>query len=1137
MDIRVLGPLEVRADDGAALELGSPLQRTLLALLLLDPGVVRSTDWLVEHLWPDGGAPGAPVASVQTYVARARRTLRSREGRPVVERSGSGYRATVDGTEVDAVRFAAAASAARHDLRAGRPADALAHAQAALSLWRGPAPWPELEDREVALAARDRLAELRLGCEEDRLEALLALGRPEDAVADLEALTAAQPLRERGWLLLVRALALAGRVPDALERYQRVREHLSDELGLEPGPALRELHLAVLRGDLHRPPLAPPRPGDPTGTGSSPTDLAGTGTGEAASGAPRPSGSAVLCGRDSQLRVLTDVLRDLTTAGPRFVVLEGEPGIGKTRLAQGATDTARGHGLRVAWGRCHEDASVPALWPWRQVVSTLGADRALTADDLAAVFEQVRDVLVRASAVAPVLVVLDDLHWADPASLRLLSFLTREIDRAPVAFLVTTRPGNHSEQHVPTRADLARTDGFRHLELGPLDADATAALVTSVVGAAPHEEVRRVTERSGGNPFFALELARLLDGTGDPGALPGGVRDVIRRRLAQLGAASRDLMAVAAVLGDDFSFDLLLRAQGADEPRAVEALDEALACALLRADAGSLAFSHALVRETLLADLTDVERRRLHARVARAEPVDVFERAHHLLEGRPFTPAATTEAACRQAAARAERDRTYDSAAQWWERALDQAAATPSTAPPRQRLLLSLATDLVRSGRAIVGQDRLRECLEVALGEGDTATAVDACTVLAGSQGSWYWVEYGTYPTALLALLRRTLAALPPEDEAARVRVLLTTAAGEQYGDTAAAKVLARDAVATARCLGDPAVLAEALAGWLYCTWSSGDEEAVAAAATELLALAEALPDALHLTLLARLRRSQVLLVLGDTAGSDADVDAAWQLATELRLPLYQAEVIQLQGGRAVLAGEFELSEELYEQARVLHERVQMHAAQLTDAASLLLLRREQGRAAELLPLVDGMAVAAHNGVDVIVVAALLQSGEADRAREMCRRYATLAPAPRWWNWQAWTCFQADLASSLGDLDAAERLVEDLRPYVGHVALYGAVGALGPVTRFLGRAEAALGRWDDAEEHLRACLRQSRALGFRPSEADASVTLAEVLLATGRADDAAALLRDAVQLATDVGMSHVQVRARELLSHISTANP
>ena len=179
------------------------------------------------------------------------------------------------------------------------------------------------------------------------------------------------------------------------------------------------------------------------------------------------------------------------------MVIEGEPGIGKTRLAQEATDLAETRGLLTAWGRCHEDASIPALWPWRQVGSALSAGDATAADDLSRVFERVRDAVVRTAAAAPVVIVLEDVHWADPASLRMLSFLTRELDRAPVAFLVTTRPGNLSDQQVRTRADLARTSGFRHLALGPLDSAATTALVATTGVQVPADELARVCSRSG----------------------------------------------------------------------------------------------------------------------------------------------------------------------------------------------------------------------------------------------------------------------------------------------------------------------------------------------------------------------------------------------------------------------------------------------------------------------------------------------------------------------------------------------------------------------------------------------------------------------------------------------------------------
>jgi len=1114
MDVRVLGTLEVRDDHGRALDLGSPLQRTLLALLLLEPGALRSDDWLVEHLWSDGSAPGSPLGSLQTYVARARRVLRRGDGSAVVARSGNGYRLVLRDDEVDVTRFVVRAARGRSELRAGRPAAAMAAAEDALSLWRTGDPLPELEDREVARIPRERWRELRVGCEEDRLEALVAVGRPEDAVADLDVLTSAHPLRERGWLLLIKALHRCGRTADALERYRRVRDLLDEDLGLEPGPELRELHLSILRGRPHTGAVTVPAQPSPGARhpGSGPAGSAGRGP---------------LIGRDAQRQIVLDTISELWTSGPRYVVIEGEPGIGKTRLAQEATDLAESRGLLTAWGRCHEDASIPALWPWRQVGSALGAgDATAEADDLSRVFERVRDAVVRAAAAAPVVIVLEDAHWADPASLRLLSFLTRELDRAPVAFLVTTRAENLSDQRVRTRADLARTTGFRHLALGPLDSIATTALVATTGVRVPAHELARVCSRSGGNPLFAVELARLYDGGGDPTSLPGGIRDVIRRRLVPLRHDALALLRLGAVLGERVDLHLLLRAADPELTAAADALDDLLAAGLLVADGPTIAFSHAVVRETLLAELSVVERRRLHSQVASAGPVDVFERAHHLVEGRPLTDAAAAEQACREAAERAERNRTYASAAQWWQRALDVAGTSHRPVLPRQRALLGLATALVRSGQSLAGQQTLRECIEEALDGDDVSTAVDAATVLSASQGSWYWVEYGTYPTALMLLLRRTLARLEPDERAARASVLLTMAAGEHYGDTRAAAVLADEAVDEARATGEPGVLAEALAGWLYCTWSADQAEAVVAAATELLTLARGPLDVPGLALHAMVRRAQAHLVLAATAASDADVAAAWDLAEELRLPVYRVQLIQLQGMRAVLAGELELADDLYAQARALHETVEMHISALTDMTSLFLLRVEQGRADELLPAVTDAARHARPETMLLTVAATLQAGDLPAARRLTRQAGVLDPAPRWWNWEAVTCFQAHLAAELDVLDEAERLVEELAPVAGHVAVYGGITALGPVTRHLGRLEATLGRWADAEGHLRSCLEVSGTQGLRPSWADAAVSLAEVLIATGRPEEATGLLAEAERTADELGLAPVAARAR-----------
>ena len=521
---------------------------------------------------------------------------------------------------------------------------ALAAADEALALWRSPVALEDAGDRDFAVAARTRLDTIRLTCLEDRLAALLALGRPGDVVPEAEALVARHPLRERPWVLLVDALRAVGRTADALARYTEAHRLLDEELGIAPGPALRAAQARALRaGDEPVPAVEAPDPARPG-----------------------------LVGRDRELALLAGVL---SGPGPRFVLVDGEPGIGKSRLVAEATAAATG--ARVAWGRCHEDDDAPALWPWRQVLAALTGDpEAVLAgpdDGAFAAFERMLRALVDASADRRVVVVLDDLHWADPASLRLLSFLAVELQHGPVTVLSTSRPVDDDPVVAQVRATLARTAGFVHVDLGPLDEAATAELVATVAG--PDLDDRAVADlhdRSGGNPFFATELARVL-AEGRDGPVPPGVRDVVLRRLAHLPEDARTVLRLAAVAGQRFDVPLLQRAgAGPDDDALADALEAAEAAHLVRAEGpGRMAFAHALVRESLLADLPELRRSRLHARLAAALTTgDPFERAHHLVAGLPFTDTATTVAACAEAAEQAAREHAHENAARWWERAL-----------------------------------------------------------------------------------------------------------------------------------------------------------------------------------------------------------------------------------------------------------------------------------------------------------------------------------------------------------------------------------------------------------------------------------------------------------------------------------
>ncbi len=758
----LLGPVEVRASaaDPPA-ELGSPLQRVLLGLLLTERDRSVSLDRIVDELWGDA-PPADPEGSVHTYVSRLRRVLEpgrgSGEAPRTLLRTPAGYRLAVPADDVDAERFAALAATASDRLGAGDGPGALAAADEALALWRSPVALEDAGDRDFAVAARTRLDTIRLTCLEDRLAALLALGRPGDVVPEAEALVARHPLRERPWVLLVDALRAVGRTADALARYTEAHRLLDEELGIAPGPALRAAQARALRaGDEPVPAVEAPSPARPG-----------------------------LVGRDRELALLAGVL---SGDGPRFVLVDGEPGIGKSRLVAEATAAATG--ARVAWGRCHEDDDAPALWPWRQVLAALTGDpEAVLAgpdDGAFAAFERMLRALVDASADRRVVVVLDDLHWADPASLRLLSFLAVELQHGPVTVLSTSRPVDDDPVVAQVRATLARTARFVHIDLGPLDEAATAELVATVAG--PDLDDRAVADlhdRSGGNPFFATELARVL-AEGRDGPVPPGVRDVVLRRLAHLPEDARTVLRLAAVAGQRFDVPLLQRAgAGPDDDALADALEAAEAAHLVRAEGpGRMAFAHALVRESLLADLPELRRSRLHARLAAALTTgDPFERAHHLVAGLPFTDTATTVAACAEAAEQAAREHAHENAARWWERALTALDTDPGGggSTMRQGLLLRAGTSLARAGSWEAATELLSATIDAALARRDPETAGAAAEQFCRLAGIWFPVAYGTYPEDLVGRLEAVLAATGEDDAAARVRALSALATACIYG-------------------------------------------------------------------------------------------------------------------------------------------------------------------------------------------------------------------------------------------------------------------------------------------------------------------------------------------------------------------
>jgi DNA-binding SARP family transcriptional activator len=608
----VLGPLEVTDDGGDPVDVGGRQARLVLAALVAAGGRPVSADALIETVWGDR-PPATAAGTLQSYVSRLRRAL---DGTHLVFDDG-GYRVDLTAHTVDLRRFEELATVGHVELAAGRPVAARRALTDALSLWRGPA-LLELVDQGASLAHAATIDEQRLTALEARIDADLALGRHTHVVGELQELAAEHPLREGLHARLALALYRGGRQAEALRALADASRMLRDELGLEPGRALRDLEQGILDHDpaLDPPALAAVRLDDHVGT--------------------------PFVGRQRELDEMLGVYAQAADDA-QFVVLEGDPGIGKTRLAGEFAAAAAGRGSLTVWARANELGAKQALWPWlealRAVIPSvdeapavldglLAGDAALLPgrggasqferfDALAALFE-------RAGAAAPIVVLLDDLQWCDPASLELLRFLVSRLRRG-VVVVVTVRTPEIGRRDDVTDAlgAIARRPGGRRLRLDGLSFAATGQLLEALATQPMGTELpERIHDRAEGNPFYTLELARLLDEPGGvDGEVPATVRDAIRRRLGLLPRPTVDLLAVAAVVGRDVDLPTVAAVAGIELDECVDRLDPAAECRMLIADptaTTSLRFSHALVREVLVDGLTPLRRAQLHLHVADA---------------------------------------------------------------------------------------------------------------------------------------------------------------------------------------------------------------------------------------------------------------------------------------------------------------------------------------------------------------------------------------------------------------------------------------------------------------------------------------------------------------------------------------
>ncbi|SNS36139.1 Transcriptional regulatory protein, C terminal [Geodermatophilus pulveris] len=690
--ISLLGPCAA-SSAGTPLDLGGPRQRAVLAVLVLGRGEIVPVERLTESVWGDR-TPADPAGAVQAYVSHLRRRLQpgsaARRRSAVIVSGGRGYAVRLPPDAVDVWQFEQLLDRAATTDDAVTAAELLAEA---LALWRGP-PLAEWADEPWAEPEIARLAELRAVARERLVAAKLALGESALLVADLEAMVAEEPLREERWRLLVLALYRAHRQADALGALRRARATLADELGVDPGPALRSLEQQVLE---QSPALAAPVRPTPA--------LAGPGQ-----DGPAPAVPEDLLDRDRELAALRGAFDDLAAGEPRLLLIEGPAGIGKTRLLTEARRLAAERSFRVLTARGSQLEKAFAFGAVRQLFDACLSTPDRRGELLAGAAHSARTVFgpvpgespdgsfavlhglywlaVNLTASGPVLLAVDDLQWCDSASLRWLAYLARRLDAVPVLVVGTVRTGEqHADEELLTELSLEPAAVTVRPEA--LSPEATAELVGRRLGEPVSPLFALACQRTtSGNPLLLRQLLRAMEADGvRPDAAHAdtvvaigsrAVSSMVLMRVRRLAGAAPAAARAAAVLGDGAALPVVAALAELPETDTAAAL-AGLARAEIVRDQQPLAFTHPLVREAVYRSLPAAERALMHeraARLLRAAGASDEQVAAHLLLAPVRGDEATVEVL--RGAARTAADRgAPDSAVTYLRRALDELPAGP----------------------------------------------------------------------------------------------------------------------------------------------------------------------------------------------------------------------------------------------------------------------------------------------------------------------------------------------------------------------------------------------------------------------------------------------------------------------------
>jgi tetratricopeptide (TPR) repeat protein len=852
-----------------------------------------------------------------------------------------------------------------------------------------------------------------------------------------------------------------------------------------------------------------------------------------------------LVGRDQPAAVLdAEVGRTLTSHGG-LVLVAGEAGIGKSSLVAGAVAAARAGGALVAVGTCWDREGAPGHWPWVQVVRALSrlapaeawaAARAEAGGELAALLDAdgpglgggsvadefglhdaVTRLLVALARDVPLVVVVEDLHWADGASLRLLEFVARHGWYERLLLVGTYRDVEVGAGDHPLAPGIAALVAKANtIALTGLAEEQVGTLVEATTGrTAPPEVVAELHRRTGGNPFFVEQTARLWLSRGSVDVVPPGVRDVVEHRLARLAAPTRAALATTALLGHAATRPVLAAALAVEEDAVAATVAEAVDAGLLDPTPDGVAFVHDLVRETLADGLDPAEARRRHAAlVDRLDGlVPVGDLAHHAHHAGPEVDLDRRLALLQAAARRAAGRLAVDEALGHLRRAL---SSIPDDRPRDQAFAqVELGWTLMRTGDMDAGRAAFEAATRLALALGDPGLITRAALSLRAA----VW---------LVADDEARITATEMVDEAHRRLVVeggrpsaATTSWGREQELTAIALEMCRSS-------GDDQALWDALIARHDALWTPGTVEERVALAEELVDVARRLGAAgLEVEALSFLMLDRA--EAGDPRAADEHValqararqlDSAWTRS----LAHWAEATIALHQGR------FDDARARLDEAMATGSRTSLASDDLTSLHLQVRwgLEQQQGRDDAVDALLDRIA-SVHPHPELLRALTAVERGDPERAARTVAEIRSRGIAPDRWFASLWLRLQAEVAGTTADADLAAALAAELRPVLAALAGQWAVmpqGAVdGPFDLWAGTVELGQGCHDEAVARFAAAAASADAMGARAWAVEARCRLLAARRARG--DDPAALAAEVAAAADEaraLGLARVVER-------------